>query len=161
MQPLEARNTNIEMHPERRVAEIAKDFFIEASIGNPFSLVGQAARIATRCRYLGVRPDFLGTDLLSQPDLISEIQIKGTEIHSGRNIKPIGVGQLRDTIEIDFAFAQELLILDAAELEKLYTRFENTPPSPQKEAELLGEAQKAIAYAKLRLNYIREDKETF
>lgn len=161
MQPLEAENTNTEMNPERRIAEQARDLFIEASTKNPFSLVGQAARITTRCRHLGVRPDFLGTDLLNQPDLISEIQIKGTRIHSERNIKPIGVGQLRDTIETDFAFAQELLILDATELEKLYTRFENTPPSPQKETELQGEAQKTITYAKLRLNYIHEDEEKF
>lgn len=159
MRSLETENPDTEINQKRKIAEQARDLFVEASICNPFSLAGQAARIAIRCRELDLSPNILGISLLGHPDLISDIQTKGTRAHSRVNIKPIREEQLRDTIETDFAFAQDLMILDKERWESLFLPFQHKPPTRAEDENLYVEGRKLIALEMLRTSMMNESTE--
>lgn len=145
---------------DRKLALQAKGIFIDVSRDNPASGIGQAARIAYRCRSLGLSPELLGDSLASQEDLVEEIRTKGNEHHKQSDAKrttPLTTEEVRRVIGADFLMADDLINLSNEHLQEIYSASEGKPTTNQMEEQLIDKASRLLGLYGIDFEYITPD----
>lgn len=144
--------------PERILGLKAMGIFLEASYNNPSSPTGQASVIAKRCKLRGLDPVVLGRNLLSFPDLISQIQKRGDFAHADKSIHPVKKTSLTSIIKSDFDYAHELMSLNGSQLEELCISSGRKPISPEKEIELVKKVRRFMELNEANRDYMKDDQ---
>lgn len=132
------------LNESRKLALQAKGLFIDVSMTNPASAIGQAAKIAQRCNVLGISPMSLGESLLSQADLIKEIRNVGNERHlkTGANrSNPLSLEEVERVIGADFEMAENLIKLTDEQLREIYSASDDKPTTGEQEEQLASKAE--------------------